>query len=316
MLVTGSTGAGKALALDTPIPTPSGWTTMGSIQVGDQVIGSDGRPVTVTKTSEVMYSHKCYRVEFDDGTSIVADAEHLWLTEDRKYRGTLNSRMYKRKLGLKGPQKRLGGKLQPQNLPRSTPLIRTTEELAETLMTPAGAKNHAIRNATRLELPAAELPIEPYLLGAWLGDGHSGSARMTCADPMIVEVIAGGGTAVSAPKDYSRSGKAKTYQFGDSGGRKLHTLLREEGLLDNKHVPVKYLRASAEQRMALLAGLMDTDGTVEKGRTCCIFTSTNKNLANAVEELAVSFGWKARIRTRAPIGRRRKVRPRLSSPYP
>ncbi|MBF0843884.1 replicative DNA helicase, partial [Streptococcus danieliae] len=63
---------GKALALDTPIPTPSGWTTMGELSVGDQILGSDGCPTTVIAATEVMNNRPCYRVVFDDGSEIIA----------------------------------------------------------------------------------------------------------------------------------------------------------------------------------------------------------------------------------------------------
>ena len=80
VLVAGATGSGKALALDTPIPTPKGWTTMGEIQAGDEVFDEHGRPCLVTAATPVMYGRPCYEVEFSDGTVIVADAEHLWRT--------------------------------------------------------------------------------------------------------------------------------------------------------------------------------------------------------------------------------------------
>ena len=80
VLIAGATGAGKALALDTPIPTPGGWTTMGEIQVGGEVFDEHGRPCTVTAATPVMHGRPCYEVEFSDGTVIVADAEHLWRT--------------------------------------------------------------------------------------------------------------------------------------------------------------------------------------------------------------------------------------------
>jgi hypothetical protein len=80
VLVAGATGSGKALALDTPIPTPRGWTTMGEIQVGDEVFDENGHPNAVTAATPVMHGRPCYEVEFSDGTVIVADAEHLWRT--------------------------------------------------------------------------------------------------------------------------------------------------------------------------------------------------------------------------------------------
>ena len=71
---------GKALALDTPLPTPTGWTTMGEVRVGDQLIGADGKPTRVVAATEVMHGRPCYEVEFDDGEVIVADENHQWLT--------------------------------------------------------------------------------------------------------------------------------------------------------------------------------------------------------------------------------------------
>ncbi|MGY0230316.1 replicative DNA helicase [Longispora urticae] len=86
VIVAGRPGLGKALALDTPLPTPNGWTTMGDVQVGDQLIGDDGLPTTVVAATEVMQGRPCYEVEFSDGTVIVADAEHLWRTTTRASR--------------------------------------------------------------------------------------------------------------------------------------------------------------------------------------------------------------------------------------
>ena len=81
ILIAGATGAGKALALDTPIPTPCGWTTMGEVQIGDRVFDENGEPCLVTGATPVMHGRPCYEVEFSDGTVIVADAEHLWRTD-------------------------------------------------------------------------------------------------------------------------------------------------------------------------------------------------------------------------------------------
>ena len=74
---------GKALALDTPIPTPTGWTTMGEISVGDLVLAVDGTPTRVSAATDVMLDRPCYRVSFDDGSEIIADEEHQWLTQTR-----------------------------------------------------------------------------------------------------------------------------------------------------------------------------------------------------------------------------------------
>jgi replicative DNA helicase len=80
IIVAARPGVGKALALDTPLPTPDGWTTMGDVAVGDQLLGADGRPTRVVAATEVMLGRPCYEVEFSDGTVIVADADHQWPT--------------------------------------------------------------------------------------------------------------------------------------------------------------------------------------------------------------------------------------------
>ncbi len=82
IIVAARPGIGKALALDTPLITPTGWTTMGDVAVGDELIGADGRPTTVVATTEIMVDRPCFEVEFSDGEVIVADAEHQWMTCD------------------------------------------------------------------------------------------------------------------------------------------------------------------------------------------------------------------------------------------
>ena len=80
IIVAARPGVGKALALHTPLPTPTGWTTMGDVAVGDELLSADGQPTRVVAATEVMLSRPCYEVEFSDGTVIVADAEHQWPT--------------------------------------------------------------------------------------------------------------------------------------------------------------------------------------------------------------------------------------------
>ncbi|MEI6252628.1 MAG: replicative DNA helicase [Mycobacteriaceae bacterium] len=80
IIVAARPGVGKALALDTPLPTPTGWTTMGDVSVGDELVGPDGYPTRVVAATEIMLGRPCFEVEFSDGTVIVADAEHQWPT--------------------------------------------------------------------------------------------------------------------------------------------------------------------------------------------------------------------------------------------
>ena len=80
IIVAARPGVGKALALDTPLPTPTGWTTMRDVAVGDELLDADGLPTRVVAATEVMLGRPCYEVEFSDGTAIVADAAHQWPT--------------------------------------------------------------------------------------------------------------------------------------------------------------------------------------------------------------------------------------------
>ncbi|GAB2634936.1 replicative DNA helicase [Nocardioides ginkgobilobae] len=86
IIVAARPAMGKALALDTPLPTPTGWTTMGEVQVGDHLVDADGRPTRVVAATEVMLGRPCYEVTFSDGSTIVADEQHQWLTESTEGR--------------------------------------------------------------------------------------------------------------------------------------------------------------------------------------------------------------------------------------
>ena len=269
-------GAGKALALDTPIPTPNGWSTMKDLQVGDEVFGDDGKPCRVVAKSEVFYGHDCYEVRADDGTSVIADANHLWPVRLGGH-GTYGHR-------LKGAEQKRGPK------PRSSDGINnyTTEFLAK----PRG-KRPQLPVTAPLDLPDADLPIDPYTLGVWLGDGHSAGQRVTCHpddQPHIRANIeqAGYTTNDCGRMAFSISGAAK-WSRDNLVGR-----LRAASLLGNKHIPEVYFRASAAQRLALLQGLIDTDGYVDP-RGNIEFCSTNRRLADGVRQLVHSLGVKASL---------------------
>ncbi|ETB02986.1 DNA helicase [Mycobacterium avium subsp. hominissuis 101] len=269
IIVAARPGVGKALALDTPLPTPTGWTTMGDVAVGDELLGDDGRPTRVVAATDVMLGRPCYEVEFSDGTVIVADAAHQWLTETRVSR--------------KSAQAAAVGYNRYKNQ-RTFAAVRTTAEIAETLRCPAQDRrlNHSVVNARALELPDREFLVPPYTLGAWLGDGTSAAAQITAADPEIIMRI----------------------EAEDSGAGvgTLQARLRTIGVLGNKHIPTEYLRGSEAQRRALLAGLLDTDGTVTVGGAVQ-FSVTNQRLARDVNELIVSLGYRCQTSTKRVQGR-------------
>ncbi len=260
-------GVGKALSLDTPLPTPTGWTTMGEVAVGDELIGADGKPTRVVALTDVMHGRPCYRVTFSDGTEIVADEAHQWLTETRASRKSAQAAavQYNR-------YKNQG----------TFAAVRTTREIAETLRCPTADRrlNHSVSNAKPLQGEPAELPVPPYTLGAWLGDGTTAAAQITSADPEIVMRIEAEGVVEGT----------------------LQARLRTLGVLGNKHIPLNYLRASEGQRRALLAGLLDTDGTVSAGGAIQ-FSVTNERLASDVHELIVSLGYRCHTTTKRVKGR-------------
>ncbi|WP_138731927.1 replicative DNA helicase [Modestobacter excelsi] len=338
-------GVGKALTLDTPVATPTGWTTMGEVAVGDQVIGADGRPTTVVAATEVMSGRPCFEVHFSDGSVVVADAQHQWLTDTRA------SRRAAQEARVRG------------GAPRVTTAVRTTEELARTVRceTADARLNHSVTNAAPLDLPAASLPLPPYALGVWLGAGTSASAHVTSADPEIATYIEAEGLVVeptSAELRYvlrlparesvqarprpmcgepfvPRTSQVQT--CGKTCGGKLRAaggvgrsatcpgcggpssgfaqcatcradhgtvtgLLRLLGVLGDKHIPTSYLRASVAQRRALLAGLLDTDGTVAPSGVVQ-FAVTSQRLAEDVRELVAGLGHRVRVSRKRVPGR-------------
>ncbi|SCG73352.1 replicative DNA helicase [Micromonospora rifamycinica] len=162
IIVAGRPGLGKALALDTPLPTPDGWTTMGEVQVGDRLLAADGTPTTVTAAFAVLVGRPCYEVEFSDGSVIVADAEHLWQTT--------HPAAPARVLAAVGPTGGDGCPA-PAVVPARRESVLTTAEIAATLRTgPDAHPNHAVASCAPLRLPPRDLPVPPYALGRRLGD--------------------------------------------------------------------------------------------------------------------------------------------------
>ncbi|PZU87338.1 MAG: hypothetical protein DI527_18855 [Chelatococcus sp.] len=292
-------GQAKALALDTPIPTPTGWTTMGEIRDGDAVLDETGAPCRVTRAHDVLLDRECYRLTFDDGAQIIADAGHLWRTEMRwSGRSGHGDATRGVSLGERGGW-RYG--------------LRTTAEIAGTLRFRNGrfqSANHSIALAGALDLPTADLPIAPYALGFWLGDGDADGARVTIGDrdaaesirALAVEGVTAGPRRHGGSVNAGRYGLVLATRPRDGFGARLAKL----GLLKNKHIPLAYLRAGVEQRLALLQGLMDTDGTVAVGGQCS-FCNTNQHLAEAVLELALSLGLKATLVEKSAMLRGRRV---------
>jgi replicative DNA helicase len=274
LLIIGARPAmGKALALDTSIPTPEGWKEMGDLTVGDHVFDESGQPCRVTYTSPIFTDRTCYDVTFDDGFRIVADAEHVWALYDYRSWRRLREKSYGGKVPAAG-----------HAFDACEPLIRTTQQLKdEGIRARTGdlRPNWYLPLMDPLELPEQDLPVDPYVLGCWLGDGSA-----------IVD------------------GDAEHFnvQFGLAGFRfelPLGPRCAADGLLwddrpSERHIPRQYLRASAKQRLALLQGLMDTDGCVTNRNGTVELCLSNKQLLDDARELVCSLGHK-------PHQARRKV---------
>ncbi|ROO90751.1 replicative DNA helicase [Actinocorallia herbida] len=215
---------GKALDLDTPLPTPAGWTTMRAAAPGDLLLGSDGRPVAVTAISEVMEGRPCFEVEFCDGARIVADAEHLWTTLESS--------------GVEA--------------------VRTTAEIAASLLASDGSPAHTVALHAPLVLPSAPLPVAPYAFGALVASA-----------------------AVASPVE----GELAMRVEGALAGRPRPG---ENELAADSGLPSAYLRASAPQRRALLAGILDAAGLSRPDGTITL-PALPAALADSVAELLATL---------------------------
>lgn len=264
---------GKALALDTEVPTPSGWRTMGDLRPGDFVFDERGQSCLVISATDVLLRRPCRRVLLSDGTTIVADVGHRWLTSTKA----------ERKRGAAAN-------------------IRTTAQIQASLRCRDEWQHH-IALCAPVQYPEQSLPIDPYVFGIWLGDGTTNKAEVTVGardDDVILGEIRAAGYAVwpatnphsfriggTCPGRVGRLRDARTGRYTGDGS--LSTTLRTIGVLRDKHVPHRYLIGSVAQRLALLQGLMDSDGHVDNyGR--CEFVSCREALADAVVELAASLG--------------------------
>ncbi|MCA9091623.1 MAG: hypothetical protein KDA90_23670, partial [Planctomycetaceae bacterium] len=309
-------GSGKALALDTPLPTPDGWTTMGEVEAGDVLFDECGQPCLVTFATPVQHGRPCYRVTFSDGESIVCDGDHLWSVEDR----------WSRQNPLVIPTQQMVGRVE----------LPTTSDRKE--------RRYRVPVTRPLRCFEQDLPVHPYLLGYWLGDGSRRSNRITVHEDDLAELLSQMESCGENAAVRTRKGKVVTVVVGkghkasldksrrlrqsiaaiacgvepqlaaDWSGLSSATVacvqtldrwtalrqgkrsslmvrLRELGVLDEKGIPDQFLRSAPWQRLALLQGLMDSDGTIQPGGRCEI-TLKDDSLGRAVGDLLGGLGIK------------------------
>ena len=276
-IIAGRPSMGKAQPLSAKIKTIDGWKLMGDVKIGDELApAKNGK-------SFVMAIHpqgikKIYEVKFSDGRTTECCGEHLWEVSHRQWEG-------KRVINVDNIIKLLKAKRNKKRL-----WVDTTEG-------EFGSNK--------------ELPIDPYVLGALLGDGNITTGRLSFSsdDEAIVNRIKG------KLQDFELTRHAgRSYQIVIKGGR---TRKGTQGVLKNgireslkklnlyglysheKFIPEEYLLSNKNNRIELLRGLLDTDGWVEK-QGSLRFCSTSKELSDGVKELVNSLGGVCSVSPRTP----------------
>lgn len=283
-------GAGKMVGHLTPILTPDrGFIPIKDLVVGDRIFDEQGKSTTVVATYDGV-PEKAYRFHFTDGTFIDSCSEHQWVTwthRDRKQylRNPENN-------SLDFPEDWAAFKGDILNCHHTVmghygPEVRTSQDIVDTFYqkTKRGDVNHCIPLTKPVKLPEKTQIVDPYLLGYWLGDGSSGCSDFTC-DPKDRENLV-------------NHLEAAGYTVGNNNCYKTVSALRfitdlkklgADTANITKKIPDEYLYGSIEQRLAFLQGLMDSDGTANKGKSTVEFCAKRKEHAEAVLWLARSLG--------------------------
>ena len=249
--------SGKQLSLNTLIPTPKGYTTMGEIKIGDELFDDNGCICHVVAKSQLDFSEQAYRITFKDGAVVEAGEHHQWFGEYTH--GNRKS------------------------------IILTTREL---LSIPKDGNSYKFRIpvAGCVDYPKADLPIEPYLMGYWLGNGNAVKPEITVKTSDIPSVLGNIMPHHKVENAWQNTGDSVIFRIKDLK----HILLRS---FHDKVIPTEYLHSSKEQRYRLLQGLMDSDGNINDLKGQAVYTSTEKALSESVSELLWSLGIKNAIST-------------------
>lgn len=295
LLIEGGTGIGKALDVDTLIPTALGWKRMGDIAVGDWVFSELGRLTQVLGVSPIQHDRTCYEITFSDGTTIVCDAEHVWVTLNR------------------AAQRKARGKFNLWDHGTSITTDCMLASMSKEEDASKAADSHAIPLALPLENPEASLAVDPYALGLWLA-GTTGAQNTATLDGELATLV----DQVDRDQfDITMDGR-RLRLTPTSEGR---ALLVGLGVADGAaHIPEAYLFASLDQRTALLQGLLDVSGYVAgqpasaSGGRQVQFTDRRERLAQDVHTLIASLGYRPTIRCRDDAANTRGVRVVCFSP--
>ena len=264
---------GKMVGLDTPIMTPDrGFVKNGDLKVGDQVFGPDGKPTTITGLSLQEFPEEQYLIEFDSGEQIKACGDHQWVVNEASndcYNKKVNtSQLYQWFLKNQDNHKR-------------------------------GNKNGRIYiNVTEpLEFDYHDVSIDPYLLGLWLGDGHSNQKTITSSLKDYKEyqkIFENTDNEINTDATKSNTDNSVLFK-ADNGSNNFWQSIKNLNLKNNKHIPKEYIYNSIEVRIGLLQGLMDSDGYAEKDGKAYFYQKDRKFCEDFVLLLS-TLGVKSSIR--------------------
>lgn len=279
IIFSGATGIGKYMPNFCKILTPNGYTTHGEVKIGDEILGVNGRPQRVIGVFP-QGKQPTAKIIFNDGSEALAGYEHLWTIQIRHHGRVVEK-------------------------------VLTTQEIIDRYSNNFN-KPHSpwLPKIKPIEYSKKSFIVEPYILGALLGDGTIGGNRSRV---ILTDKYGQVGNEVSKRIEegykvikYSYQGRIDKYKITikNSGVSPYSSKLKTLGVNHNsygKHIPEEYFYGSVQQRLDLLRGLMDTDGsaspsTRNKGRSKCHFSSVSKALSEGVVRLARSLGMFATIK--------------------
>jgi replicative DNA helicase len=326
---------GKALALDTPLPTPAGWTTMGKVRVGDYLIGADGEPTRVIAATEAMHGRPCHEVEFSTGEVIVADAQHQWLTWDLRTRKAYDYQRHPASLpypddwptwdSTRGSQRRYSPEAREEMRELHAAGLSLAQVASRVGRIPGAVQQQWNRTDSTNEYAVRATPVTTEQIAATLRIRGRHNHAIPVAKPLVLPAVAlpiepyvlgyllgdgdtnGSGRVACDPRDrawLAEEFRAAGYQVkehadpGHFGVGGIGQIWRSLDLAAGKHIPNTYLRASFAQRLALAQGLVDSDGYVD-GHGAYRFTNTNRRLVEDFAELVASLGCVAAVHHRS-----------------
>jgi len=270
LLIYGIPGIGKAQPLTAKVLTPTGFVELGQLRVGDLVIGSNGRPCSVLGVYP-QGTKEVFRVTFRDGSSTECCDDHLWFTTTKGERDH----------GLRGA-------------------VRALRDIRKSLRYGTHF-NHAVPRVRPVEFETKSLPVDPWLLGMYLGDGHTGTSTIITNPEADIQDRVRAAVAVDGDRVRLYDRMHMRLVSADRTGTEFKAALVQLGLADamaeSKFVPPIYLLGSVSQRLELLRGLIDSDGYVVYPGSV-EYCTVSPQLARDFCFLVRSLGGSARVTTR------------------